>query len=235
VRRLRHIRLAALAVGLGLAVTLLAAPVASGHANQSGARIVAPTGTWDGRTAGELLGEVWYRLYSLPAADNPWFFNGDPCFRLGRRGGVLYPANPGLDRLCTVKQGIPVYVQGISTAWSSAEDPYPRTEATQRALALASDETAAKSLISVDGGTPVDVRARRFGVFSPQRTLRLPAENILEIPPPRKPITLTAHGWMAMLVDLPLGLHAIRSETTWVDGSEPYIFTKYVNVVRRGS
>ena len=89
------------------------------------------------------------------------------------------------------------------------------------------------SLISVDGGRPVDARDRRFSVFSPQRTVRLPPENILEIPPPPGPITLTAHGWMAMIVDLPLGLHAIRSANTWVDGSEPYIFTKYVNVVRR--
>src|SRR3954469_23403128 len=97
-RHLRHTGLAALGVGLGLAIALFAVPVASGHdAEQSGGRVVAPTGTWDGRTAGELLGDVWYRLYSLPVADNPWFGNGDPCFRLGRRGGVLYPANGGLD------------------------------------------------------------------------------------------------------------------------------------------
>jgi hypothetical protein len=234
-RHLRHIGLAALAVGLGLAVTLFAAPVASGHpAKQSGGRIIAPTGTWDGRTAGELLGDVWYRLYSLPAPDNPVFGNGDACFRLGRTGGVVYLTNSfPPDHLCNVKQGTPVYINGLFTAWSSAEDPYPRDEATQRALALASDETAATALISVDGGRPVDARDRRFSVFSPQRTVQLPRENILEIPPPPRPITLTAHGWMAMIVDLPPGLHAILLETTWVDGSEPYIRTRYVNVVRR--
>jgi hypothetical protein len=179
------------------------------------------------------MGDAWYRLYSLPAAENPWFGNGDPCFRLGRTGGVLYPANGGLDRLCTVRQGTPVYVNGLFCAWSSAEDPFPQDEASQRALCFDFDKTVAKSLVSIDGGRPVDVRDRHFSVFSPQRSVQLPPDNLLEIPPPPEPITFSGHGWMAMVVDLPPGLHAIRSANTWIDGSEPYIFTKFVNVVRR--
>jgi hypothetical protein len=227
---LRRNSFAVLAAGVSLAIALFAAPLASAHdAEHGGGRVVAPTGKWDGRTAGELLGDVWYRLYSLPVADNPYFGNGDPCFRLGRRGRVVYPANGGLDHVCTVKKGTPVYVNGLFCAWSSAEDPYPPDEATQRALCLALDEEVETSLISIDGGTPVNVRAQRFSVFSPQRRLQLPPENILGIPP--QSITLTAHGWMAMIVHLPLGLHAIRSENTFPDGE--YSFTKYINVVRR--
>lgn len=227
-RHLRHIVLAAAVVGLSLTV---AAPFASAQDSQQGdARVVAPTGTWDGTTAGEMLGEAWYRVYSLPVAENPFFGNGDHCMRLGRTGGVLF--NASIERTCTVKRGTPVLINGLFTACSNAEPPpyYGANEAAQRACALASDESAAASVVTIDGRSPVDVRDPRYGVFSPQSKVKLPAENILGIAP--RTITFTAHGWMAFVVDLPPGPHEIRSYNTFLDGSDPYVFSKFIDVVR---
>ena len=228
-RHLRHIVLAATMVGLSLAV---AAPFASAQDSQrGGAQVVAPAGTWDGTTAGEMLGEAWYRVLSLPVAENPFFGNGDPCMRMGRTGGVLFPVADGAT--CTVNRGTPILITGLTTECSNAEPPpyYGRDEAAQRACALAGDEAAAASLITIDGRSPVDVRDPRYGVFSPQRKVKLPAENILGIGP--RTITFTAHGWMAFVVDLAPGLHEIRSYNTFLDGSDPYVFSKFINVVRR--
>jgi hypothetical protein len=225
-RHLRHIVLAATLVGLSLAV---AAPFASAQDSQEGgARVVAPTGTWDGTTAGEMLGEAWYRVFSLPVDENPFFGNGDPCWQLGRTGGILF--NASIERPCTVKRGTPVLINGLTTACTNADQPPSLDEAAQRACALAGDESAEASVVTIDGRSPVDVRDPRYGVFSPQRKVKVPAENGFGIAP--RTITFTAHGWMAFVVDLAPGLHEIRSYNTFLDGSDPYVFSKFINVVR---
>jgi hypothetical protein len=86
------------------------------------------------------------------------------------------------------------------------------------------------SRVTVDGRGLDNVAQPRYGVFAPQRTLLLPPDNIYDLPPQR--ITMSAHGWMVFVLDLPLGVHAIRSYNTFKDGSV-YDFTKYVTVIRR--
>jgi hypothetical protein len=148
--------------------------------------------------------------------------------RLGRTGGVLYPVNDSPADACPLTLGTPVFINGLSTAWSSAEDPFPRDEATQQALSLQFDEMATASIVTVDGRGAVNARDSRYGVFSAQRSVQLPRDNILGIPPRR--ITFSAHGWMVFVLDLPLGVHAIRSYNTFEDGNV-YDFTKYVKVI----
>jgi hypothetical protein len=59
--------------------------------------------------------------------------------------------------------------------------------------------------------------------------VKVPAENGFGIAP--RTITFTAHGWMAFVVDLAPRLHEIRSYNTFLDGSDPYVFSKFINVV----
>jgi hypothetical protein len=92
------------------------------------------TGNWDGTTAGEILGEAWYRVFSLPVAENPFFGNGDPCMRMGRTGGVLDPVGDGVT--CTVNRSTPILITGLTTECSNAEPPpyYGVDEAAQSGM-----------------------------------------------------------------------------------------------------
>jgi hypothetical protein len=110
------------------------------------------------------------------------------------------------------------------------EAPYPRDEATQQRLALEFDETVDTSIVTVDCRDAVNVHDPLYGALSPQKSVKLPRDNPFGLPPQQ--ITLSAHGWMVFVLDLPLGVHAIRSYNTFKDGSV-YDFTKYVKVIRR--
>lgn len=221
----RHLRRTSSVVAtLALFLTLCVSPATAAT------RIVPPAGIWDRLSAGDLIGDVWATAYSTPAPVSPLL--GHPlCMHLGRTGGILFPVNDSPADACQIRQGAPVFINGLSTAWSNIDDPFPRDEATQQRLSLESDETATSSIVTVDGRGAVNVRAdpRRYGVFAPQRAVRLPPDNVFDLPPQR--ITLSAHGWVVFVLDLPPGVHAIRSYNTFEDGSV-YDFTKYVNVIR---
>jgi hypothetical protein len=223
-RHLRRTSGAGLIATLGLLLTLCASPATAAT------RIVPPAGTWDGLSAGDLLGDGWAVAYSTPAPESPLL--GHPlCMHLGRTGGILYPVNSSPADACQIRQGAPVFINGLSTAWSSIEDPFPRDEATQQALSLASDEAATASIVTVDGGGAVDLRRDPpiYGIFAPQRSVKLPRDNVFGVPPQK--ITLSAHGWLVFVLGLAPGMHAIRSYNTFEDGSV-YDFTKYVKVIR---
>ena len=168
-------------------------------------RIVPPAGIWDGLSAGDLIGDVWATAYSTPASESPLLVH-PLCMHLGRTGAILFPVNASPADACSIRQGAPVFINGLSTAWSNIEDPFPRDEATQQRLSLESDESATSSIVTVDGSGAVNVRA--------------------------DPSLYSAHGWVVFVLDLPLGPHAIRSYNTFPDGSV-YDFTKYVKVIRR--
>jgi hypothetical protein len=115
-RHLRHIALAALAVGL--CVPSVAGALGP---SQVGGQLVPPYATVDGLSGGDAMGAGWARVYTLPAAENPAFGNSEPCVRLGRTGSILV----GLEFQpvpCTITQGTTVLVWGISNTCSSVED-----------------------------------------------------------------------------------------------------------------
>ncbi len=67
--------------------------------------MLPPSAKVDGLTAGEVMGEAWYRNLTLPIAENPLVGNGEQCARLGRKGKVLLAIGY---KSCTVPQGTTV-------------------------------------------------------------------------------------------------------------------------------
>lgn len=221
---MRHLRPIVLAT---VAVALCAAPVAGAHDRHGGhsGAVITPT-------TGKLLGEAWAQLYALPLSKNPIEGNGDPCLKVGRDVTVALGG-----ARCTIRYGTALQL-GSSGAWSNAERPYPQTEAAQRAEALASSQLLTKLTVTVDHDRPVDLLRRRFELFSPQRTVRLPEDNILDGADPEAPevpaqrITLTAHGYMALVRNLRPGRHTLELAGVYADESFTVPFEE-ITVVRR--
>ncbi len=217
---MRHLRHTALAT---LAVALCAAPPAAAHDphKDRGRAIVSPT-------TGQLLGEYWAQIYSLFASEDPFGENGNPCMTVAPR--VLQEAGSGFT--CTVEQGT-AFTTSMGTACSSVEPPpdFGADETAQRACALASDQAFLRELrLSVDGGDPIDIHQRRFERFSPQRSVQIPEDSLLGLPP--GPATLTAHGWGAVVRNLGVGEHTVTLNAVFGDGGSES-FPHYINVVPR--
>ncbi len=213
--RMRHLRLIVL---VALAVALCVAPVAGAHApdKDRGGAVIAPA-------KDKWLGEFWAQIYSLPVPENPFAGNGNPCLTVGHK---VIQAVPGP---CTVREGTALTL-GFGTAWSSAEDPFPQTRSEQLALARAADqELVAGMTVTVDGGDPVEIRTRRFELFSPQRTVLLPADNVFDLDGPQT-VTLSAHGWGAVVRKLGVGEHEIVGDTLFADG-EHFVVSHILTVV----
>ena len=207
---MRHLLLPVLAAA---AVALSAAPAAGAHDP-----VVAPA-------KDKWLGEVWAQLYSLPLSENPFEGNGNPCLEVGHK--VIQ----AIGGPCTVEKGT-AFTLGFGTAWSNVEDPFPETKRQQLAVATEADyESVAGMTVSVDGDDPVEIRTRRFELFSPQRTVLLPADNILGVDGPQT-VTLSAHGWGAVVRKLSVGEHEIVSDTLFTDGTH-FEVPHEITVVRR--
>lgn len=208
-----------------LAITLCAAPVATAHDphHDHGGEVVAPgKAKW--------AGESWAQAYSLPLSQNPFAGNGNPCLTLAHR--VIQE----IGGHCTIEQGT-TFTLGFGTAWSSAEAPFPQTRREQLALATAQDrENLVDVTVTVDGGDPVEIRTPRFESFSPQRTVLLPEDNILDNPEAgidvhAQTVTLSAHGWGAAVRRLSVGEHTIVLDGLFADGH--YVVPHGLTVVPR--
>jgi hypothetical protein len=225
-----HLRRFVLAVPAALAIALCGAPTAGAHMpSQDGGRIVTPDHTFGGLSGGEVMGQSWVRVYSLPEAENPFFGNGEQCVRLGRKGKVLKIYGPE----CTVPQGTAVLINGFSGACSDAEPPpgFAIGKAAQRRCAEGTIRPLIKSIhLTLDGGEPVDIHRRRYEIFSPQMKLQVPEDHPFATPGAH---TLTAWGWEAWVTKLRPGRHTIRTEVTFTDDPEPSIDTAVIHVLRR--
>lgn len=234
--RPRHARWSIfLIMTLVAAIQLGSIPSASGHGDHGGeGRIVEPRKKMDGVTGRDAMGEGWYRTFTLPAAENPWFEKGERCVKLGRTGKVLLAIGNGPPQNCTVKEGTAVFVHGIMTVCDDVEEPpyYAVGEAAQRKCARADLRATTESVrLTVDGGKAIDLQKRRFAICAPQQAVQLRPDNFLGIP--AQPATFTACGWVAWLTDLAPGRHVLRSEATFVGGSEPHVWAPVINVVRK--
>jgi hypothetical protein len=207
-RDLRHIVLAA------VAVALCVAPVAGAQSPREdrGGAVVAPA-------KDKWLGESWAQIYSLPLSENPFAGNGNPCLTLANKV-IQEFGGP-----CTIEQGT-TFTTAFGSAWSSAEDPFPQTEAEQRAIVVALDREIVRGVtVTVDDGPTVDIHTPRFELFSPQRTVLLPPDAIFDLHGPQT-VTLTAHAWGAAVRKLNVGEHTIVVDVTFSDGfvySAPHI------------
>lgn len=129
-----------------------------------------------------------------------------------------------------------ILVWGISNTCDDIRtDPlspwYAVGERAQRKCAVATIEPYMEEIrFTIDGGPRIDLHQQRYAIFSPQHRVLLRADNPFEVPP--GPATFTAYGWMAWLKELPPGRHTLRSKNIFNDGSEPYVITIDLNVVR---
>jgi hypothetical protein len=213
---IKHRRLLALTT---LAITLCAAPAAGAHDphKERGGGVVAPA-------KDKWLGESWAQIYSLPLSENPFAGNGNPCLTLAHKV-IQEIGGP-----CTIEQGT-AFMLAFGSAWSNVEDPFPQTREEQLAVATAADrEFVAGMTVTVDGGDPVEIRTPRFELFSPQRTVLLPADNGLGVP--SQIVTLSAHGWGAVVRKLGVGDHDVVGDTLFADG-EHFVVHHILTVVPR--
>jgi hypothetical protein len=213
--------------GLALVVgSPIDAPAAGVRGTEDG-RIVAPDREIAGLTGGELLGDGWYTVLTLPASVNPVFGNGERCVHAGRNGKLLIALNPG--PICTVEQGTAVFVFGFTSFCDTAEPPpfFAVGEQAQRDCAWDTLADVTGITVRVDGGVPTDIHTPRFATCSPQREAVLRADNFLGVD--AQAMTFTACGWIAWVTDLPPGRHMIRSVATFADGGE-HLYAPVVDV-----
>jgi hypothetical protein len=172
------------------------------------------------------LAESAAQIDSLPASQNPFAGNGNPCLTVGR--GVVQEIGNGP---CRIEDGWTVML-GFGSGWISAQDPFPQTRAQQCALTQAADRaTFAAAQLTVDGTATVNLYTSRFELCSPQVTLLLPEDNIDDLPGPQI-VTETAHGWFAAVRHLRPGRHTIVANATLADGT-PFTVPSTVIVVPR--
>ena len=221
---------AILAVGLLTSASAWGATAPRGTGGHDTGRVVPPTRTVDGLDGSDVMDEGWYIDLSLPEEVNPFFGNGDPCVKLGKKGKVLLALGPG-PISCTVAQGTAVYVIGGTDFCDNVESPpfFGADERAQRDCALALLSVVTAITMTVDGGPPINLFAQRFETCSHQRRVQLLPDNFLGVP--AQPATFTACGWVAWLEELPPGPHTIRTVTTTTD-AEPRVRTLSVDIRR---
>lgn len=213
-RRDRWARLMVLAA----AVCVVASPVA--QAAPPDGKLLPATKRLGGLTGGQLIGEETRLLVELPLGSGPLGGGDESCFSTGGRGGgkvlIVWTRPDGqAPAQCVVKPGTPVFLFG---AWVFCDDVeaapfFAVGEEAQRECALEGVRTLLEFdaiLVTVDGGTPVDIGSDRFLAVSPQGTAQLPEGNIFGVPPGE--MTFVTAGHVAMLRPLPPGAHTIEVE-----------------------
>ena len=197
------------------------------------ALIVTSPAAADGRRAvvvpasGHQLAEWHQTLLEMPAATNPlWGTGEDPCVEFGPGGRLLSAISFG-EVTCPAELGT-VVTTGWSHFCSSFEEGtefHAIGKQEQRACARdVSGETAVS--VTVDGHT-VDIFKPQFTAFSPQTSVRLPADNVFGVP--QQTATVTAYGWRANIRNLGVGRHLITT-TVVVDG-DAYPFHHVIDIV----
>ena len=223
---MKHFRRAVLAL---IAVAIWAAPVEAGA---SPPKVAQPVHSLGGLSGSQLFGEGWAQLLST----SPDTFAGI-CMPLGNGGRVMAPepdlaAPDELTAACTVKPGTPLYFFFGTECSSAEEEPFFGEDAqAQRECALAfNPDFFLSGTITVDDGKAVDVLNPRFAVVAPQRTVDLPVDNPLGVPP--QTATFVAAGWAAVVRGLAPGEHTITVEVASVAFESKFVAT--INVVPRG-
>jgi hypothetical protein len=213
------------AAAVAVTVALCAGPAtARPRVPHSGGAHLVPANVIHGLTGSEMLAVGFVRDYTSQVGDPPRI-----CPTRGRRGEILVAAPTGGTSTCTVKPGTPILILGMGNACSDVEPPpfHGDDAPAQTACTLAFlHDFVLEIHVSVDGGTPVDIRTDRFEFLSPQITVVLPEDNIFG-EPAGKTVTLVAAGWLAALRGLTPGRHTIVSEV--VSSAGPFTSTLNVN------
>jgi hypothetical protein len=216
-RHLRHTVLTA------LAIALCAAPATAAHPHNDYGRAAISPARGGGLTGGELLGEAWAR--GLSGSNAP--FQGT-CTTLAPNVLQGHGGDDGIAR-CTATPRSRLYV-GFGSFCDDLENGL-ETEREQLACARAASQEFLKELnVTVDNGDPINIVRPRFELFSPQRTIELPADNDFGVPA-GTPLTFTAHGWGVVVHSLRPGRHIVTLEVVTPDFRALFI-TVILKVVR---
>jgi hypothetical protein len=219
---MRHLRRTALAA---LAVALCAAPAAAAHPhNDPGHAVISPA-RGGGLTGGELLAEGWAR--GLSGSNVP--FSGT-CTTLARNVLQAHGGDDGT-ATCTATPRSRLFV-GFGSFCSDIGDGL-ETEQEQLACAVAVSHELKELNVTVDNRDMIDIIRPRFELFSPQRTIALPADNFFEVPT-GTPLTFIAHGWGVVVHSLRPGRHTVTLEVMHADNSRELFITVFLKVVPHG-
>ena len=209
---------------IAVTLALSAVPVAAADSTQRDGRAVVVPGS------GELFSQWFTTFFEMPAAESPFYDNGDPCVRFARNDKVL-SAFAGEDGTvtCTAERGTVLFTGWEHFCGTFDQPPfYAVGRAEQRVCALAASQSVTTLTLTVDG-TVIDILKPRFAVFSPQTTVNLPVDNVVGIDPGRH--TLTSYGWGAVVRNLRVGRHVITLDV--VDGDFSGSFEHIINIVPR--
>lgn len=124
-----------------------------------------------------------------------------------------------LTATCAATQRTRLFLR-FGTACFNVEEGVGETEQEQLECAVTSDDEIAEINITVDSGETINVvRRRRFELFSPQRTVQLPDDNVFDVP--AQVVTFTAHAWGAVVRRLRPGRHIITYQVVAFGESFP--------------
>jgi hypothetical protein len=217
---MRHLRRTVLTA---LAVALCAAPATAAHPHNDHGRAVIAPARGGGLTGGELQAEAWARGLSGSNAA----FQGT-CTTLAPDVLQGHGGDDGIAR-CTATPRSRLYV-GFGSFCSDLEDGL-ETEREQLACARAVSQEFLKELnVTVDNRDPINIIRPGFELFSPQRTIALPADNDFGVPA-GTPLTFTAHGWGVVVHSLRPGRHIVTLEVVTPEFRVRFI-TVILKVVR---
>jgi hypothetical protein len=218
--QLRAVILAVAVLTGGLCV----ASVAAAHAPPKGSNAVVAPAHGAGMTGGQLLGEAWARA-NYSTAPNP--LNGS-CESLARDVLIAH-FDDNLSATCQATQRTRLFLF-FGTICFNVEENVGEAEEAQLACAVNSDRSIHALDVTVDGETTALVNPR-FELFSPQRTVQLPEDNVFGVPE----VSFTAHGWGAVVRRLRPGVHTVTMHLVAPDWGEPATFTIVLDVVRGGA
>ena len=202
-----------------LATTML---VGAASASAHNAHVTPARG--GGMTGGQLLGEAWAQGLSGQSAP----FSGT-CSTVA--GNVLVSHYTDDTARCTATPASRLLVF-FGSFCSVAENPLLTTEREQLACAISSDEAIDDLTVTVDRGRAIDIHKRRFELFSPQRSVRLPADNDFGLP--AGDTTFTAHAWGAVVEGLRPGRHTVVLQLVAPDFGGTYTFTTILDIAHAG-
>lgn len=194
-----------------------------GHANRSA---IVPAGL-----AGAPLLTAWWTDALSKSGDDPTnpLVNGG-CPKLGHHLVLDYGGE------CTVKAGTWIFEVGFTTECSNIEpDPFHADTPLQAAkCGLRNDLLLDELTLSLDGGTPVSLRDRRFGTFMLPGRVVIP-ENAVFGGTPGEIMRWGGHGYVALIRPLPVGEHTVQGHVEGdIEGLPPegLDFTTAVTVTR---
>ena len=202
---------------------LWAGSATAAHPSPPGGDAVVAPAHGGGMTGGQLLGQAWARA-NYTDAPNP--LNGS-CETLARDVLIAH-FDDDFSARCQATQRTRLFLS-FGTACFDVEEGVGPTEEAQLACAVGSDRSIHELDVTVDGATTALVNPR-FELFSPQRTVQLPEDNVFGVPE----VSFTAHGWGAVVRRLRPGVHTVTMELVAPDWGEPTTFTVVVDVLRSG-